>query len=119
MTASSFSFTTSFKALTACYDHRGQNGFIMPGMGNRTLGWAGRAEPGDRSRCSEVSGASTLMPLRSEQSELTRLTGERCEQTYYIGRMDFLKESIMFNLVYHPRVNYQLHCNLYINKYQP
>ena len=38
-----------------------------------------------------------LMPLRGEQSELRKLMSEQDEQYYYIGRMNPLKGSIMFN----------------------
>ena len=39
----------------------------------------------------------TLTPLTSEQGELRELTSEQGEQYYYIGRMNPLKGSIMFN----------------------
>ena len=45
---------------------------------------------GEQSEC-------TLMLLMSEQGELREFTSEQDEQYYYIGRMNPLKGSIMFN----------------------
>ena len=76
---------------------KGRNRFTMPSMGSRTTDYAEDRAGGPLMPLRGERSERTLTPLTSEQGELRELTSEQGEQYYYIGRMNPLKGSIVFN----------------------